>query len=724
VWIVVPFANDAKAQDVDWLRDASVNLLSLDLSRWSDVDVVDDKRVGDLLRELPSGRGGSALTLNDGLGLARRAGAGRLVMGDFVKLGKSLRIIANVFDAKTGERVRTVQQTTDADSLLGAFSPLARGVLAVPPPVDAKLGALGTSRVDAYREYLLGVTALNRFELTDAKQHLRQALVLDSTFALAHFKLAIAMHWDDDPDTTERVHALAAARLGAGLPTRERALISARVALANGEYERACEAVRGIVAKDSSDVEALYGVGECEYHGGRVPGVPIDSVHGRLRGNWNAAIAAFRRVLLIDPSYHPAFEHILNALTQERFGVCARQAIGCSNDPDAWNAFIIRESDSLVVPLIRSGAGAEVFAAQRRVEQTQSARLNKLAARKIAEEWVSAGPAEARAHLNLATVDLSLGDLDRAAAALRSSFAGADEYSRLEGLTDRAYVAILRGNGAEARALIDTLSRAVPAGSQRVGDVASLNLVVGRMAPINAAVRRAAARENWSPERLRYSLEMPRLVLGIPGDSAGANEHRYWSSLTSDTTCPAGLSRCRETALLVSLSYGLRLRRDWWPPFVVDPIGFRFEPAAAHVARNPKWLAESIQELDSVSRTRVRAGFADQATEVIAADAALSSGDTTKALELTRFFVDSVMPAMTTVQAGMAIAVGESLSWRWALVPRMMLMRADLAAATGSRDEAREWYAKVLSLWANADPELQPTVARIRASMTALGARR
>jgi hypothetical protein len=185
VWIVVPFANDAKAQDVEWLRDASVNLLSLDLSRWSDVDVVDDKRVGDLLRELPSARAGAALTLNDGLGLARRAGAGRLVMGDFVKLGRSLRIAANVFDARTGERVRTVQQTTDTDSLLVAFSPLARSVLAVPPPVDAKLGALGTSRVDAYREYLLGVTALNRFALTDAKSHFRQALALDSGFALA-----------------------------------------------------------------------------------------------------------------------------------------------------------------------------------------------------------------------------------------------------------------------------------------------------------------------------------------------------------------------------------------------------------------------------------------------------------------------------------------------------------------------------------------------------------
>lgn len=53
--------------------------------------------------------------------------------------------------------------------------------------------------------------------------------------------------------------------------------------------------------------------------------------------------------------------------------------------------------------------------------------------------------------------------------------------------------------------------------------------------------------------------------------------------------------------------------------------------------------------------------------------------------------------------------------------PRMMLMRADLALAAGQRDEARVWYGRVLDLWAEADAELQPTVARIRASFAALG---
>jgi hypothetical protein len=46
-WIVVPFGNVMKAAELDWLRDASVNLLTLDMSRWTDVSVVPDKRVGE-----------------------------------------------------------------------------------------------------------------------------------------------------------------------------------------------------------------------------------------------------------------------------------------------------------------------------------------------------------------------------------------------------------------------------------------------------------------------------------------------------------------------------------------------------------------------------------------------------------------------------------------------------------------------------------------------------
>src|SRR5438034_5765359 len=99
-WIVVPFDNLAKTPDADWLRGASVNLLYLDMSRWRDLRVIDDERVADLVREVPEAKDAPTLSLNAGLAVARRAGAGRLVMGDVLKVGNRVAVTAKVFEVK------------------------------------------------------------------------------------------------------------------------------------------------------------------------------------------------------------------------------------------------------------------------------------------------------------------------------------------------------------------------------------------------------------------------------------------------------------------------------------------------------------------------------------------------------------------------------------------------------------------------------------------------
>ena len=96
-WIVVPFDNLRNAQDVDWLRGASVNLLYLDMSRWRDIRVIDDERVADLLREVPEARNATKLDLSAGIAVAKRAGAGRLVMGDLLQLGNRTTVTAKVY---------------------------------------------------------------------------------------------------------------------------------------------------------------------------------------------------------------------------------------------------------------------------------------------------------------------------------------------------------------------------------------------------------------------------------------------------------------------------------------------------------------------------------------------------------------------------------------------------------------------------------------------------
>jgi hypothetical protein len=206
-------------------------------------------------------------------------------------VGKGARIVANVFDVKTGTRVRTVtQQATDADSLLTAFAPLARAVLAVPPPADAKIGEVGTKSLDAYQAYLLGVKALNRFDLPKAQTHLTRALALDSTFALAHLEYSLLLEWTELFGSNQaKVHALAAQRLGASLPKRERLLIEAGVAMAASEYGRLCTIARSLIAQDSTDIQGVFFLGECSLHDDTVIPSAQDSTIGTFRGSWETA---------------------------------------------------------------------------------------------------------------------------------------------------------------------------------------------------------------------------------------------------------------------------------------------------------------------------------------------------------------------------------------------------------------------------------------------------
>lgn len=693
-----------KAQDLNWLRDGSVNLLTLDLGRWTDITVVPDKRVGDLVRELPAARSADALTLNDGLSIARRAGAGMLVMGDFFKLGKGARIVANVFDVRTGAKVRSItQQTSEADSLLTAFAPLARGVLAVPVPPNEKTGELGTQRLDAYQEYLLGVRALNRFDLEQARPHLNQALTLDSTFALAHYQLSLALEWSESSLTANenRVHALAAQRLGTSLPPRERALINIRVAEANSEYARECELAAPLVARDSTDVQALYALGECAYHDDTVDPGPLDTVPGKFRWGWNVSRRAFSRVLEVDPAFHLAFQHLLDILMQaERFG-CAKRAgdTRCA----AWNAVVLRAGDSLVMQPVSMTANRAGY--ERQVDQSAREHplaANLLLAKNVGERWVAADSASSAAQFGLASALLRLGDITGADAHLRRmhTVARAGDFPEIRAHME---VAIKLGRGAEARAWLDSLVKVIPDAPGVVLDTRGpLDAIFGRLKRSVAAFTGREQRNG--PEAVAWAREVPATWLGLERESAARAEAAYLASMRDTATCRGD---CRLGRVTATLLYGMNLKRASWPDFgdtkdpdyLLDYWLSRGDTAA---------LRKGAQYQDSSARRYADIGVAVNAA-LFSAEAFLALHDSAAALRVTRFYVDTVIPPMSIV--------APSRPFVWA---RMMLLRADLAAAARSNAEARTWYMRILDLWADADPELQPTITRIRAALASL----
>ena len=714
-WIVVPFDNLAKADDVDWLRNAAVNLLYLDMSRWRDIRVVDDERVADLLRETPEASSAQAMSLNAGLAVAKRAGAGRLVMGDLLKLGSRTAITAKVFNVRTGQRIRSVREETSVqDSVMPLFGKLAQRILNVAPPQGANVGALGTTRVDAYQEYLAGVQALNRFDLQEARARLEQAIALDSAFALAHYKLALTLGWASPGEPAQRRHADAAARLLTGLPARERALIAGQLHQTTGNWTDACQVYAGMLRTDSLDVEALYGLGECLYHDLTVAPVDGDTTRMRFRANWQQSIRAFERVLQLDPQYHLAYQHIIDALTAERH----TNANHCAPDGRCrqYTAYLLRIGDSLVAnPVDARTDTAGLRLQHQEYLRTQSRRRNLAAAAAVADAWVRAAPDEPRAHGALGHVLMLQGETARASAALARAGHSGSLIEDLRRTFQRMEVAHKLGRPREAIRLYDSLRAVpttVPGGQIRLGNaIAGYSPAFGRLREFDSLMTAGMAIGNAPAAVVAFQRRAIVAALGGPvPDSLALMESQLFEMTRTNRGSVAATN-----AISATLLYGLRIPRTQWPAIDTTSKDPRIRPAIAMSRGDTTALRAAARTLDSLLRVTARAGGSDTDIGLLATEALLAVGDTTAALATVRFAVDSALPLAAYFPAQSAGFTAAA----WA--PRLMLIRADLAAARGQRDEARTWYDRFLEIWSTATVELQPVVERVRASRAALG---
>lgn len=711
-WIVVPFDNISKSEDAEWLRGASVNLLYLDMSRWRDIKVVDDERVADLIRETPEAGAANTLSLNAGLAVARRAGAGKLVMGDVLKLGSRTTVTAKIYDVKSGQRTRSVREDASvADSVMPLFGKLAQKILNVAPPAGANLGAVGTSRVDAYQAYLAGVTALNRFDLVAARQHLSQALKLDSAFALAHYKMAIVIGWDDPANTAQRTHAEAAARAQANLPARVRGLITGLNHQARNEWSRACETYRALVAADSTDVEAWYGVGECLFHDPTASAPDGDTTRLTLNADWQRSIRAFERVLALDPQYHLAYQHIIDALTTERQfprvycpeGARCRQLL----------AYTLRLGDSLVANPVLTTDTAGVRIQGERFAQTRSRLRNLQAAQAVAEQWVRTAPDETRALAALATVLVAKGEIAEADRALARVKHTGSLFEELRLTLSRIEVAYKLGRYLQANALYDS-ARASPVyvpGSTTVrfgNAISQFGLAFGRTTEFDSLVSGQLRLQNAPTVVWSYQWRTVRTLLGAPQDSLAHYERSMFDLLRA----PRGAAGA--TRAIPTLGIALNMPRDPWPSIDTTVRDLKTAPAIALMLGDTTRLRAAARALDSTLRAQTAVGGADTGWSVVGAQAYLALRDTASALSILRFGLD------TASATSPYFALGQQGAGAANFAPLMLVTRADLAAATGARDEARMYYRRFLDAFSKASPEMQPVVERARKALAAL----
>ena len=715
--VVLPFADGATGAPGgagDGPVDGrSAGLLLVDaLAYWSDLRQVSTTRVNDALAQ----RDGPPRTLGEARAIARRLGAGRLLWGSVAgRAGHTVvrAALYDVVDSSDTPREHRVEVGADVPDLDVKFAALADSLLrGTTQAGKTGPGARSTTSWNAWRAYERGHEALARWDLDAAERAFADAVELDPAYAQAHLWRAQALAWMVQPPA--QLWQLAAERAvahGARLQPAELQSARALHALAEGRYPQACALYRGLIARDSMDFTAWYGLGDCQAKDSVVVADASSPSKFRFRANYESALAAYRRALSNLPSVHRAFggsvvSYLPRLLiangNQLRVGFAAQ-----GRDTVQMAAYAALEGDSLVfVPWPMTDIAAVRPHTMSKSTAPATARNRRLLL-EIAQGWSGAFPRSPEVAELLATALESLGRLDGPGGSLatlrgvRALGPSADARPRID--LGEIRLLLKLGRFAEARARCDTLlARAV--GTPEDAAAASVAAaLLGRDAL--AAERARASATSAVGERSDLRAFPPLLLAASRAHEAFAAQGTRADSILATRAelerligaeIPAG-RRAEVRQALLAPTLGLSVPLLGARAFAgIDPRGDYLLELAAGVARGDtvgvrRRFAElraarsamrpTDLSLDAVYlEAWMRAWAADTATATETLDGALENLPT-----YGTFMIETVSQAASL---GRAMTLRATLADRAGDAPRAARWRAALAALQGARATA------------------------------------
>ena len=717
-FFVAPFENQTGDPGLAWLREGSVNMLSLNLATWRDLNVVEYERSLDLLRDAELDTV-ARIGLEDAREVARKAGVWTVVMGVITKNRDSLSVSARVYDVASGNRLQQATQSIPAGADPRVlFDRLSRDLLqlAGAPPMTPDLARTTTSSLEAYRSYLNGVRQLNDWKLDSAEASFAHAIRVDSTFALAYHKRAQGKGWRPVfGDSTPLVNARLAQKYADRLPERERALLNAYLSLAEGlrtgsardtaaqrrSLVEAQQRYTALVRRDSSDVEAWYGLGDAYYH------VPTQDLT-TLLANWTHALRAFDRTLMLDSTFHLAYPHRIQIYTMA----------------STQGSDVILVGDSLVG--FKTAAEADAFGRPRILQARTAARDRVI---NDARRWVETDPDIPESHRALSDAYMAANRFGEAAAVLRQAV----QRPELSGGELRYRLATLELLDHRPAQALETLREALrlnPADSLRkyhstqvfpsVSGAAAVAAHAGVIRDMRAALEIAARVDKvlpfaQAPTRTKQIVDyldaINQLALGVefrevkrPLDVAIRQLDTY------GLTPPPEIGQARNLGPFFAYVLGrdttyLTWLRKWKQDVILTPLSVQ--------------ALLALDRGDTATAQRLAAGF--------------PRGDSAKAraagpISMLGPYIEAEILATLGDLKG-AVATYEALTPtryltygypdpRWPLYARSYLTRGRLYEQLGERAKADSAYTQFLRNWKEADGRLEPQLRSARDGLT------
>jgi class 3 adenylate cyclase/TolB-like protein len=297
---VLPFT--VQGADLDVWREGMVDLLSTNLDGVGGLRAIDSRTV--LARWSEQVPEGQRADLATGLEVGRRAGARYVLLGTAVALGSDVRLSAELYDVEGGERLGQGEAVGSPDSVLVLVDRLSIEVLRAVlqreegdlPHVN--LARATTTSLPALKAYLEGEVLFRRGDFEAAIPAYERAVEIDSTFAMANWRLATAYGWAESITSELGEGAMDRAVRHAGrLPEHDAVLLRADYALIQGNLD-GIEPLEREVRRRPDDAEGWYYLGETYFHLGGAALTPIEKTE-----------EAFARAVELDPRFFPAWIH-------------------------------------------------------------------------------------------------------------------------------------------------------------------------------------------------------------------------------------------------------------------------------------------------------------------------------------------------------------------------------------------------------------------------------
>jgi serine/threonine protein kinase len=695
---VLPIAGAASTAD----RARLTSSLFTALSEWRGLRLLGDDDVSRQLqkRGVPNSERAAAA-------IARSLGAGRFIWGEAGE-GNGAAVRLDLVESASRQTLRTVSIPVAADS--AAMRNVVIQLLRSPTrPGSADGGDGRTTSYPAWTAYGRGHEALSRVELADAEHRFREAVAADPGFAPAHFWLAQTLFWRAPGERSDwRDHLNQAMSGSAALSVRDRALAVALSNLGDRKYPEAC-AQYSALARDSLDVVAQYGLGQCLSSDSVVVPSRSSPSGWSFRSRYSDAAHAFTSALSANPNAHAilAFDQLLELLPIAP----TKTRRGHSIDGAEFAAYPSLVHDTVVFVPYPVAEFASLPAERTAPSRNAAIQADLEFLLDFTLDWTRRAPQSAQAFLALADVREARGEISRSRygemsaldAARHARSVSTTAREQLVARTREAWLTFKVGEFTRARVLADSLL----SGPYTVADARDLIGLAALTGKINKTAELARITNDYAAGVA--SVPVPVVdaaapffafaALGICGDTVLALERHLDNQLerfVADVQFKQTqkLVEARPLAMLGPCTGGkasLKIEPGMSRPLKLE------QAFAKRDSRSVQSLLASIQR---DARTQRPGDFSMDFVYLVAwVKSAL--GDTVGATrDLDRSL--GALPSLSAASLRDAAAA--------AAVGRAMALRAQLA--NGARDftNQEKWSAAVADLWLTADKPLQPAV--------------